>query len=553
MCDAAFMHSGFSSKGERLQVCSGYLGRLADGEAYSAYPLSATEDWLNTAATPTSVPETTHWLRTTDPADPTLIHSGAYHHTGVYDVPMGFLGGISPAANGDPVLEAMGDGVGLTFSRCIDRVQCEMPPFTFAGVKRVRLDPLRLAQNLTETSLRRCGSTGTWTGSVCRLDDRLFPLFSFLLWGDGGSDPKPRGCFALWPSAVHMRFVGHVPNVGETVATFMSNPSAVTSVTAASADGGLLCATDGCLYAGRTSTVLTPAQTSDTIAQVASNLNSLAAAASDAVLTRTAAVGALTAYEDITLCEASVREYKGLTQAAYAEAYWTPSPPQLPGLYTAFRLALYEYPVEWLFTSMRTTLLASLSGHANDVHAVNTRGMTSGAVKSALWDSDTHDALCSPGRLGARPALFYLLCNGLQPSYATLPAGVTWPSDTTASLRVHTRQALVDDVLKGTSQSGLSARCMYAASWACPTMPVYDAEYAPCWDAAWLAQSPEVCRPRPHLCSPFGISIIRHERRGSRATSRRATTAEGGLPWAPPAWCPSTTSTPRTRGSQQLS
>jgi len=323
------------------------------------------------------------------------------------------------------------------------------------------------------------------------LDDRLFPLFSFLLWGDGGSDPKPRGCFALWPSAVHMRFVGHVPNVGETVATFMSNPSAVTSVTAASADGGLLCATDGCLYAGRTSTVLTPAQTSDTVAQVASNLNSLAAAASDAVLTRTAAVGALATYEDITLCEASVREYKGLTQAAYAEAYWTPSPPQLPGLYTAFRLALYEYPAEWLFTSMRTTLLASLSGHANDVHAVNTRGMTSGAVKSALWDSDTHDALCSPGRLGARPALFYLLCNGLQPSYATLPAGVTWPSDTAASLRVHTRQALVDDVLKGTSQSGLSTRCMYAASWACPSMPVYDAEYAPCWNAAWLAQSPE--------------------------------------------------------------
>jgi hypothetical protein len=53
------------------------------------------------------------------------------------------------------------------------------------------------------------------------------------------------------------------------------------------------------------------------------------------------------------------------------------------------------------------------------------------------------------------------------------------------------RKALVDDVLGGSEGSSLQVRCMYSASWTCPDLPAYDPEYAPCWEAARLAQSKE--------------------------------------------------------------
>ena len=46
-CDAAYLHTGFSSAGERLQVCSGYLGQPDAPDAYSSYLLSTDDDWTN--------------------------------------------------------------------------------------------------------------------------------------------------------------------------------------------------------------------------------------------------------------------------------------------------------------------------------------------------------------------------------------------------------------------------------------------------------------------------------------------------------------------------
>lgn len=41
ICDAAYFHSGFSSTGERLQVCSGYLGQQDTISGYWTYEVSA--------------------------------------------------------------------------------------------------------------------------------------------------------------------------------------------------------------------------------------------------------------------------------------------------------------------------------------------------------------------------------------------------------------------------------------------------------------------------------------------------------------------------------
>ena len=55
-------------------------------------------------------------------------------------MPLGFLGAASPTANTAPVLEDMASGL-ASFSRCIDSVKCEMPPYTFANVPTSRRDP----------------------------------------------------------------------------------------------------------------------------------------------------------------------------------------------------------------------------------------------------------------------------------------------------------------------------------------------------------------------------------------------------------------------------
>ena len=338
-------------------------------------------------------------MRTSDPSNPEIVHSAAFHHTDVYDVPLGFLGATTSAANAAEVLSDLGSGL-ATFSRCIDFIKCEMPPFTFAGAAVTRRDPLHPSLNISEVSLRRCGSTGAWTGSVCQLDIALFPLFGHLLLE--ASDTS-RGCATLWPPLSTITpFV--VYSLVEAVADIPA------SDLTALPRGHLVCARDGCLYAGRTSTQLTDDNVGDYVSQVAASLNGIAASATSRVQTLFyASASALSIYEDIVLCQASVAAYMGTTLGPLSEAYGLA--PKLPGLYTALRLSLYEYPAEWLFRSMTSTLL-SLILPSGELPPVDTSGMGSSPVASLLWNPESHEELCDNSRLATRPTLYYLVCSG---------------------------------------------------------------------------------------------------------------------------------------------
>ena len=174
--------------------------------------------------------------------------------------------------------------------------------------------------NFSEASLRRCGSTGvlvTYTLNaashyICRLDHTLFPLFMYLLQNsevqvNGGL----RGCSALWPAATYLSSVIILSDL-DTIEKPASDPMLPTRL-ATAARGTLFCypaANVGCLYAARESSTLTDAQTSDSVATIAVNLNKIAMDASALVLSRYHAVGFLTAYEDIALCGSSIAHFQ---------------------------------------------------------------------------------------------------------------------------------------------------------------------------------------------------------------------------------------------------
>ena len=163
---------------------------------------------------------------------------------------------------------------------------------------------------MSEASLRRCGSTGTWTGGACLLDIALFPLFGYLLMD---ASETPRGCAALWPyettiaPLIVMSTERHVEDIGD---------SALTGVPR----GQLLCATDGCLYAerfaGSLTDTLTDANVNDFVAGVATSLNAIATSATSRVQARFRSFSALSIYEDIVMCQASVSVQLGMSQVA---------------------------------------------------------------------------------------------------------------------------------------------------------------------------------------------------------------------------------------------
>lgn len=414
-------------------------------------------------------------MRTTDPNDPTLVHSAAFHHAGAFDVPLGFLGATTSAANSEAILEDLGGGL-ATFSRCIDSFKCEMPPFTFAGVSVTRRDPITPALNISELSLRHCGSTGSWTGSVCRLDIALFPLFGHLLI-ETFDKTTTRGCVAFWPPLTTLlQFV-----VYSTQTTVSDIP--ILDVIGAPR-GYLVCAQDGCVYMGRTSALLSDDNVNDFVAQVAVSLNSITASASSRVQTLFSVSPALTIYEDIVLCEANVLAYMAEKQTALSELYGLA--PMLSGMYTALRLSVYEYPAEWLFHAMKSTLL-SLILPSGDLPAVDTSGMGSSPVTSLLWNSETREELCESGRLSARPTLYYLVCFGATPEYAKWTKTIDDPSLTIATLRAQARSALTSDILQNSMTPALV--CKSKIYWNCDAFASYDPQYSACWNAAIQAQS----------------------------------------------------------------
>ena len=149
-CDLPYLHSALATGGKgRLQVCTGYLG-IELGDYYAMYGLDNMGTWVGQTIEYTQSLEAAHWMRTTDAMDPNQVHVAAFHHAsqGDFDVRLGFLGGTTMDAVADPILQAMGrppgvPGVGVTFTRCIDNIECTMPAYTVAGSRYTRYALLR--------------------------------------------------------------------------------------------------------------------------------------------------------------------------------------------------------------------------------------------------------------------------------------------------------------------------------------------------------------------------------------------------------------------------
>ena len=330
--------------------------------------------------------------------------------------------------------------------------------------------------NFSEASLRRCGSTGilvTYTQDaashyVCRLDHTLFPLFMYLLVNlESEVAGGLRGCSALWPAANYLSSVMYVSDI-ETIEDPASDRELSTRM-ATAARGTLFCypaADVGCLYAARESSTLTDAQTSDSVATIAVTLNKIAMDASAQVLSRYHTVGFLTTYEDIALCGSSIADFKDQTQVTIAEVY-APLAPQLPGLYMAFWLSLYEYPPQWLFHAMQSTLLSQMPT-ASDVGVVQTSMMRGGAVSNLLWDSSGD--LCQDSRLQDKPSLYSLVCKHIQPAYTTLRETVAVTASMHTTITNNVKEMMTTEIFG--IQEGVDAevKCFSQVQWNCFNM-----------------------------------------------------------------------------------
>ena len=485
-CDMAYMHSALSSNATRLKVCTGYMGREA-GDYYATYPLSDGGSWEHAVLEYPGALNASYWMRTTDANDPSLVHVAAFRQAraGPYDVRLGFLGATTMQAQSDPILQDMGmpGDPSVVFSRCIDRIQCTMPPYTVAGVPRTRLATLGTAGNMSEASLRRCGSTGVLVSSsttgygLCRLDHLLFPLFTHALWtfNQGLTDPElvngvSRGCRALWPASIYLSSIIYVDD--STILNPAEDGLLQTRMSAAPA-GSLFCSKNaniGCLYAARETGVLSSAQRGDAVVSVAHVLNSFALDAAARVLARYQDVGFLTTYEDIALCGSNIMLFMQRTQAPVAALYAQPQRlPQLPGLYTALLLSLYEFPPQWLFHSMQTTLLSQMPG-GSDVQPVDTGGMDSVPVSNLLWDSG--DTLCDDLRLRDKPVLYSLVCAKMQPMYTTDTGTVATASQLSAIVTDKVLQVMQAGIF-GNSAAGQDNNvvCSTSAGWNCFSIP----------------------------------------------------------------------------------
>ena len=462
-CDQAYMHLQNPWRPDRrLQVCSGFQGQPSD-DRLVAYALHlGTDDWagvnpvLGDGTPPSPVSQ---WMRTYDEASDAR-HVGVLNNDAMADVPLGFLGASRSAA------DVRGDMANkdVTFFRCVERMECSNPAFTYNGVQVERLDPTSLSANFSELSLRLCGAIGfTASGAAspwaqegdgaCWLDMAMFPLFETLLW-----PVSQAGCAALFGAVAQS---GGFVTVVDTDAIDATLPLS----TLQNSPHTLFCESrrGRCAFAARTSSRLTDASALDGVAAIGNALNGLLQGAARAVIGAVQALGGPTrTYEHVNRCAAqllrTVLDRQTDLQAAYGT--WGPG-----GLYLALRVVLFEIPVAWLHHAMLVALLSTVDA---SVPAPNLDGLGHDSrLYVFLWTDEDRAALChNAADLNARPVLWRLICSNQHPAYTFAMVDDTVPDVMVEAVRAHTLQRLQLD-LPSYSAATATADCYSGMAWAC--------------------------------------------------------------------------------------
>ena len=433
-CDVAFMHLQAPTTNRRMEVCSGFEGQEADPlsgtSTYLHYDI--TEDgWTGVTMQNSDLTDTSQWLRTYQESTGE-VHVGLAMAGKSLDVPLGFLGADEQAAG---VVGEMSSADNVNFFRCADRMACNNPPFTYNGVA-VAYRLLPDGSNITETSLRLCGSIGYLEADGCVLDIAIFPLFAQALWGDACSD--------LWPN----------------FAVSSSNWLVVTSapVTAASLASSILYCSPAhrCLYAPRASSRLTPQNQDDGIARLTEHLNNMLRNIGKTLSAMTT-VSPTRVYERINMCIAGVTDVIMRGQNNYGTL--GPS-----GIYFAFSLTLYEIPLAWLHHCMLVTLLSrvDVSVAAPPLHRMGAQG----SIPVELWGPERVSVCEDSQLLATKSVLWQIICQNKHPAY-TFEAS-TAANDLVLRIEDIAREAIQSSMLLAGSSAEVAIFCFSKASWPTP-------------------------------------------------------------------------------------
>ena len=161
---------------------------------------------------------------------------------------------------------------------------------------------LATGANFSEVSLRRCGAIGTFIPSqeVCRLDTALFPLFAYLL--KHSAEMHRRGCWAIWPVQDYLftsQLVLPYTTLLTTTRSFYCQHTTLY-----------------CVYAARTTAVLTAASANDDVGYLTQKLNGFFLDTTKMIQRLITAQGAMATYEDINICSQTLLGYTASLQAA---------------------------------------------------------------------------------------------------------------------------------------------------------------------------------------------------------------------------------------------
>jgi hypothetical protein len=472
-CDQAFMHLQNPWRpGHRLEVCSG-----EQGQAYRHLQTYALAD-----GAPGPTAGAAHWLRTYDEGTDTL-HVGVLNNRITADVRLGFLGADLVA---EDVRSDMAEG-NVEFKRCVDFMGCEDPSFTFNGVVLERRNPATLANDLSELSLRLCGSIGYLEGNltsaeveghggVCWLDTAMFPLLAHLLWSEEAKSDaaqKEGGCAALFSNVNDWVQRGEGLDTPDMQVQIRSSPSAL-FCEGTVPEGRPL---GRCAFAARTSSRLTDAQVSDAVARLTDRLNDMLREAGDAVARAYGYAGSATrTYERINRCFAQLMDWTQVHRSALQEAYATVG---AGGLYLGLRLVLFEVPIAWLHHAMLVTLLSLVDP---SVPAPNLKALGRDSTLSVfLWGKEERDAVCVDG-LTARPVLWHFLCTGEHPEYTFKAITADQIAE---AIRTETQRAI--QMHMPTLSNQVRVTCRTGIAWNCGGIVDSPYERARCWDALFMA------------------------------------------------------------------
>ena len=407
-CDVDFLHMNVD--GKRMEVCSGYQGERTNPDHPGAYFTYSLGD-----PSPDMVPlpsaNATYWMRTYEESSG-IVHMGNLLTGPMHNTTLGFIGGEINASN--PVLAAMGSG-SMNFFRCADRISCQMPEFTYGGsTVDPRLD-LNTLSNLSEYSLRMCGSIGAWLPaySLCKLDHELFPLFTYLYFNSNSNNG--RGCFAIWPVQDYLftpKLVLPLPSNWQSLSSFHPNlnPQSLfcTAQPILSMESFL------CVYAGRASSVLSSANLNDGVSTITQNLNRLFLDTTSILLSMVSSGmhGLRSTYEDINLCSSNLWSFTLVLQMSLQSLY---ASPVTSGFYIGYKLSLYEFPQQWFHQCMLNIVLSTLD---STVSAPDTSAMLSGALQIDLWSAQSLAEICDPQRLASKSGLHHIICSRSHPAYS---------------------------------------------------------------------------------------------------------------------------------------